>query len=90
VTRDGRHVRLAVRAADPDGRPQFARVSFGDGVSEQRRLRPHGRHGGLVGFGHRFRADRRYTVTVGASGPTRSLCGQVELSARRRVPIRVS
>jgi hypothetical protein len=90
TARHGRHVRVAARVVDRDGRPHSVTISFGDGVSEQRPVVPRGRHSGTVGFGHRFRADRVYVVTLRAFARTRGLCGGTELSPERRVRVRVS
>jgi hypothetical protein len=59
-------------------------------VSEWRLLAPRGEHSGVAAFGHRFRADRTYRVTVRAFSRTSDLCGEAEHSARRRLRIRVS
>ena len=90
VTRNGRHVRLVVRLEDRDGRPYGVRVSFGDSVSENRRISPRGSHSGVAAFGHRFRADRAYRLTLQTFSRARPLCGANELSARRRMSVRVT
>ena len=90
VQRMGRLVRLVVRAEDRDGRPTSVQASFGDGISERRRITPRRTHSGVAAFGHRFRAARTYVVSLWAFADAGALCGGSEFSARRRLRVDLS